>query len=134
MICIRQLKLKVGHTEDDLKKKICSTLRIREDALLSYIIRKQSLDARKKPDLYYIYTVDVTVSKEKQILKRNKDKNVVLSDFKLYQYPEAGNLPLPHRPVVIGSGPAGMFCAYILAGLGYRPILLEKSNFVTIVF
>lgn len=130
MICIRQLKLKVGHTEDDLKKKICSTLRIREDALLSYIIRKQSLDARKKPELYYIYTVDVTVSKEKQILKRNKDKNVGLSDFKLYQYPEAGNLPLTHRPVVIGSGPAGMFCAYLLAEMGYCPILLERGSSV----
>ena len=130
MICIRQLKLKVGHTEDDLKKKICSTLRIREDALLSYIIRKQSLDARKKPELYYIYTVDVTVSKEKQILKRNKDKNVGISDFKLYQYPETGNLPLTRRPVVIGSGPAGMSCAYILAELGYCPILLERGSSV----
>lgn len=130
MIQIRQLKLNITHTEADLKKKICHTLRIREDALLSYIIRRQSLDARRKPELYYIYTVDVTVSGERQILKKNRDKNVSKSEWKTYRHPEKGALAMPHRPVVIGSGPAGMFCAYTLAELGYCPILLERGGSV----
>ena len=55
MIRIRQLKLRIEHTEDELRNKICRSLRIREDELHSYKIRRQSLDARKKPELYYIY-------------------------------------------------------------------------------
>ncbi|MDO4311863.1 MAG: NAD(P)-binding protein [Eubacteriales bacterium] len=127
MIRIRQLKLHIDHTEAELKKKICRTLRIREAALLSYNIRRQSLDARRKPELFYIYTVDVLISSEKQVLKKNRDKNVSLSDWKPYEYPQIGEIPMRHRPIIVGSGPAGMFCAYLLAELGYRPILLERG-------
>ena len=64
MIRITQLKLKIGHTTTDLEKKICRTLRIRENSLRFYKIRRQSLDARKKPELFYIYTIDAQVSGE----------------------------------------------------------------------
>ena len=72
MIRIRQLKLKIDHTEEDLKKKIQHTLHLKPGQCVSYIIRKQSLDARKKPDLFYTYTVDVEVSGEASILQKNK--------------------------------------------------------------
>ena len=65
MIQINQLKLDIHHKECDLKKKILKTLRISEEQLISYTIRKQSIDARKKPVLFYVYTVDVEVKKEK---------------------------------------------------------------------
>lgn len=128
MIRITQLKLKIGHTTTDLEKKICRTLRIRENSLRSYKIRRQSLDARKKPELFYIYTIDVQVSGENQILKRNKNKNIQKSDVRPYEYPVPGREPMSFRPVVIGSGPAGMFCACLLAELGYRPVVLERGG------
>ena len=127
MIRIRQLKLKIDHTEEDLKKKIQHTLHLKPGQCVSYIIRKQSLDARKKPDLYYTYTVDVEVSGEASVLRKNKSKDVCKADWKEYSYPLEGPEPMRHRPVVIGCGPAGMFCAYVLAELGYRPILLERG-------
>lgn len=74
MIRIRQLKLKIDHTEEDLKKKIQHTLHLKPGQCVSYIIRKQSLDARKKPDLFYTYTVDVEVSGEASILQKTRIK------------------------------------------------------------
>ena len=127
MIRIRQLKLNIDHTEADLKKKICKSLHVKEDTLLSYSIVRQSIDARKKPELFYVYTVDVTVSSEKKVLKKNKNKDISYFEEKKYQLPDFGEKALIHRPVVIGSGPAGMFCAYILAEKGYRPIIFERG-------
>lgn len=130
MIRIRQLKLRIEHTEDELRNKICRSLRIREDELHSYKIRRQSLDARKKPELYYIYTIDACVSGEKKLLRRNKNKDVQKSGHQPYAYPACGEEPMGERPVVIGCGPAGMFCGLALAELGFRPVLLERGSAV----
>ena len=72
MIQINQLKLNIHHTEADLERKIRKILHLKEDTLLSYQIKKQSIDARKKPDLFFVYTVDVQINAalEKQILRR----------------------------------------------------------------
>ncbi len=131
MIRISQIKLDIHHTETDLIHKICKILGVREDSLLSYTRKKQSLDARKKPQLYYVYTVDVKVKNEniiKKRMKKNKDSNIVFQPKeKKYSIKVCGSRPLPHRPVVIGTGPAGLFCGYELARLGYRPVLLERG-------
>lgn len=128
MIRIRQLKLKTDHTEEDLKRKIQHTLHLRSGQCFSYEIQKQSLDARKKPELYYSYTVDVEVSGEVAILRKNKSRDIGPVEKKGYPYPIPGTEKLTHRPVVIGSGPAGMFCAYLLSEMGYRPLLLERGK------
>lgn len=86
MIRIRQLKLKIDHTEEDLKKKIQHTLHLKPGQCVSYIIRKQSLDARKKPDLFYTYTVDVEVSGEASILQKNKNKDICKAEWRKYSY------------------------------------------------
>lgn len=130
MIRIRQMKLKTEHTEAEFKDKICRSLRIRKEELLSYRICRKSLDARRKPELYYIYTVDAEVSGEQRILRRNKNKDVLKSDRKPYQYPGCGSEVMINRPVVAGCGPAGMFCGLMLARLGYRPVLLERGSAV----
>lgn len=131
MIRISQLKIKTNHTEAELKEKIEKTLRIKDEALLSWHIRKQSLDARKKPELYYVYTVDVKIRGEKALLKNKKLKNVSAVKETAYHFNGFGETSLKHRPVVIGSGPAGLFAAYMLAANGYRPILLERGKCVT---
>lgn len=126
MIRVEQLKLNVNHTEEDFLKKLCKTLRIEQNELISYTIRKQSLDARKKPELFYNYVADVSVRHEQRILAKNK--KLKRAAIKEYAYPQPGETKLSHRPVVIGSGPAGIFCAYALAELGYCPILLERGE------
>ena len=73
MIRVHQVKLPIPHSEEQFRKKLAQTLRVPEGQIQKYEIRKQSLDARKKPQLFYSYTVDVSVPKEAQVLKRLKE-------------------------------------------------------------
>ena len=127
MIRIQQLKLHTDHTESELKSKIQKTLRIRPDVHFSYRIRRRSLDARKKPELFYVYTVDVSMKGEKAFLKKNRNKNIQEAAEKEYVFPDPGQEEMQFRPVVAGCGPAGLFAAYMLAVHGYRPILVERG-------
>lgn len=128
MILIQQLRLTVPHSENALKKKILNMLRIREPDLISYEIRRHSLDARKKPKLFHIYTVEAEVRNESRVLKRIHDRNITAKEKEpTYTCVPSGTEILRHRPVVIGTGPAGLFCGYALARMGYRPILLERG-------
>lgn len=128
MLRINQLKLPVGHTQDMLVKRIREVLGCREEPEWSIV--RRSLDARKKPQLFYVYTIDVRVSGEARILK--KCKNGQLQSVKPFSYvfpvKAVGNEP---RPVIIGMGPAGLFCGYMLAKAGFKPILLERGKAVT---
>lgn len=127
MIRIGQLKLSPGHSRQELVQKAAKALRIAETDILKLEIRKQSIDARKKPDIKYVYTVDVTVAKEEKAMKKQKGSQAVLVKDKPYQFPAAGETVMKHRPVIIGSGPAGLFCAYLLAEHGYRPVVYERG-------
>ena len=129
MIRINQLKLPVGHTKADMKKKAAKMMRIPEDKILSLVPVRQSLDARKKNELLYIYSLNATVSgKEGAVIKNAKNVNVVLNTEKPYRFPEHGQEPLCHRPVIVGFGPAGMFCGLMLARAGFSPLILERGE------
>ncbi len=128
MIRIQQLKLPITHTEEQLKKKMAKMLRISAEDILRYQIRKQSVDARKKQEVSFVYTVDVAMEKEAAVLRRVKSSQVSLAKEVPYQFPEEGEKELRHPPVVIGSGPAGLFCAYLLAEHGYCPVILERGK------
>ena len=127
MIRISQLKLPITHTESDLKKKIAKTLRCSEKSF-SYEIIRQSLDARHKEEKKFVYTVEVDTENEKKILQKVHNNNIMSTTKKDYVFPESGTLQLSHRPVIIGSGPAGIFCAWYLARAGYRPLVLERGE------
>lgn len=127
MIRISQLKLPITHTESELKKKIAKTLRCGEKSF-SYEIIRQSLDARHKEDKKFVYTIEVSIENEKKILQKVHNNNIMLTNKKGYVFPKAGNRELSHRPVIVGSGPAGIFCAWYLARAGYRPLVLERGE------
>ena len=131
MLRISQLKLFYTHDETELQKKTAKILKIQEKEIEHIEIVRQSIDARKKPEIYYVYTVDVSLcpkGKEEKIRKACKNKNVSIVEQKRYHFPQEGKEVLQHRPVIVGSGPAGLFCAYFLAKHGYRPILLERGK------
>lgn len=126
MIEIRQVKLPIGHTEEELKMAIGRRLQGCFD--FTYEISRKSIDSRKKNELKYVYNVLVRVQKEKQLLVQLKrDKDISLYNPVIYKEPEPGTLLLSERPVIVGAGPAGLFCALMLAKAGYRPRVIERG-------
>ena len=134
MIRISELKLPYDHDEAALLKKIKKILRLRDGEDISISLVKRSVDARKRPDIFYIYTVDVKVAREKEILKKNREKNVCEARDIAYEFEivtsgnKIGNSGSDaDRPVVIGAGPAGLFAALLLARHGLCPLLIERG-------
>lgn len=134
MIRINQLKLSIYHKPEELKEKAAKTLRIAPEQIRALHIVKQSVDARKKEDVRYIYSVVVELAgtgrPEADLVRRAKNQNVVIAKEKPYQFPSGGQTPLKHPPVIIGSGPAGLFCGLMLAQAGFAPIILERGESV----
>ena len=133
MIRIHQVKIHTEHTREQLTKKAAELLRIPVKDIKRMEIVRQSVDARKKPELYYSYTLDVQAKDEEQVLKklrRNKsaEGQIQKVDKQEYCFPESGTHPQSHPTVIVGMGPAGLFCGYYLALYGYRPILLERGK------
>lgn len=128
MIRINQIKVPLEHTQTDIVRKAADILRITADKILSWQIRKKSVDARKKPDIVIIYTLDVSVAAQEKVLAKCRSKQVQAVTEKPYRFPAQGDRALRGRPVIIGTGPAGLFCGYLLAEHGWKPLLLERGN------
>ena len=130
MIRIRQLKVNINNDNDlELKNVIANKIKISVSDIKEIKIIKRSIDARKKPDLFYIYEVDILVDNEDKILKKFKDNDdILLSISEEYVMPKKGEMFLEHRPIVVGSGPAGLFCAYLLSLMGYKPLVIERGE------
>ena len=131
MIRITQLKLPVERSPEALKKKAAKLLRIVPEEIEKVVICRQSLDARKKPELFYSYTVDVQVApgkREENLVHKAKSNQVSISKEKPYEFPQSGDESLGGRPVIIGAGPAGLFCGLMLARAGYKPVILERGD------
>ncbi len=130
MIRIRQIKVPIENDNIQyIKKKICEKVKCQINDIKEIKISKKSLDARNKPKIYYIYEVDINIYNEDKILKRNKDSNDVLkTPDETYKYPKLGNIKLDKRPIVVGSGPAGLFASYLLAKQGFKPLIIERGE------
>ena len=126
MLRIQQLKLPVQHTESELYNKIIKALKIRSGDLIRYEIVRQSLDARGG-ELKYVYMIDAEVKKESAVLKKCPGQ-ISRADRIRYHFPKSGTEKMPYRPVIVGTGPAGLFCGLMLARAGYAPILLERGQ------
>ena len=124
MIAISILTLIPGADEAQLLPLAAGALKVQPQDITGLRIRKKSLDARKKDDIHYVYTVGVTVRGDERKLVRRCRTAAIVQD-KTYPIPRIA--PPQTRPVIVGFGPAGMFAALLLARAGARPIVLERG-------
>lgn len=130
MIRVNQVKVFYTCGLEMIYEKTAKALKIKTSDIQKLHIVKKSIDARKKPEIWYVYVVDVEVLKETEVLKRAKNTNAFIHKENSYTLPFSGEEPLAERPLIIGTGPAGLFCGYYLAKAGYKPILLEQGKAV----
>lgn len=124
MLRISDIKLGTDDTESDLRKKVLKLLGVKN--VKSFEISKKSIDARKKPDIHYVYSVDVETDNEEYYAKKIKNSQIVKK--KTYEFPKCGKFDKP--VVIVGTGPAGLMCGLTLAQNGYKVILLERGKCV----
>ena len=129
MLRITELRLALDHAPDALRAAILRKLKIAADALENFHVVKRGHDARKKPKVFYVYTVDVTVRDEDRVLARLKDPHVKRAPDTEYKFIARAPKTFS-RPLVIGAGPCGLFAALVLAQMGFRPIILERGKAV----
>ncbi len=126
MIRVRQIKIGIN-SKEKIEDKIINKLHIKNNELESYKIIKKSIDARNKNNIMYVYEVLVNVKNENKLIN---NKDVIKYTLEEYKVPKKGSKKIKGRVVVVGSGPAGLMSAYLLAYLGYNPLVIERGESV----
>lgn len=128
MIRIRDIALPPEHNVNQLQFEAAQLLKVPNSKVRGLKLVKRSVDARKKPDIKIIYTVDVAIDgNEEKIIRKSGCKRASIAPISYYKLPKCSAVP-EKRPVVVGFGPAGMFAAFVLAKAGLRPIVLERGE------
>lgn len=127
MLRISGLRLSLDDETGKIVDLICKKLRIKSRDIGKWYIFKQSLDARRKIPSF-VYTVDVEVKDEKYLISKINDSSVTYTPDFAYEYVKHGSEQLKESPVVVGTGPAGLFAGLLLAEMGYQPLLIERGD------
>ncbi len=142
MIKINQLKLRVTDSVARLKLASAKVLKIDIKDIETLEVIKRSIDARKRPEIFFSYTVLIKTAfdekKEKRLVEGLKNRDVSIDEITEYQEPKLNDVisgvesreffkEEKNRPVVVGFGPAGMFAALVLARAGMHPIVYERG-------
>lgn len=124
---INNLKLTLEDSTEVLKSISAKKLNIRTEAISNFRIIKESVDARKKSNIQFVYSVLVEVEGALKV-KTNNDIRILNETISETFVP--GTLKMTKRPVIIGTGPAGIFAGLILARNGFKPIIFERGECV----
>lgn len=129
MIRLRELKLPLDHPEEALRAAVLERLGIKDSDIQDFQIFRRGIDSRDSDQILFVYTLDLKLRNQAEILKRfKKDRNVDIAPDMTYQFVAHAPENLEKRPVVIGMGPAGIFAGLILAQSGFKPLILERGK------
>lgn len=129
MIRLTEIRLPLTHEEGELREAIAKKLRIPAQQVLSFTLFKRGYDARKKNNIQLIYTLDVEVENEAELLATlSDDPHVRITPDMEYKFVAQAPADLTERPVVIGFGPCGLFAGLVLAQMGFKPIIVERGK------
>lgn len=127
MLRISGIRLGLDQEEGSIPSEISKKLRISDTEVKAWRIWKKSVDARRKSNISFVYTVDFKTANDKAILKKFGKKGVSLASVENREYEKKTSIK-GSRPVIVGTGPAGLFAGLVLSEMGYNPILLERGK------
>ena len=131
MLRLSELKLPLGHAGDAIAPAICARLGLDRAELIDYTVSRRANDARRKSAISMVYTLDIALRDEAAILARFAgDPNVRPTPDTGYRFVAHAPPGSTRRPIVIGTGPCGLFAGLILAQMGFRPIILDRGKVV----
>lgn len=131
MLRITEIKLPVGHADDEIRNAVLKRLELTADELIRCTVFKRGTDARKAHAILFTYTLDVELRDETAVLARFKnDQHIKIAPDMTYRFVAQAPANLAIRPVVIGMGPAGLFAGLLLAQMGFKPLILERGKAV----
>ncbi len=126
---VSNVSLELDEPEAALPQRLAERLGVDAGSIRQWRILRKSIDARRRSEIKFVYSAEVELpGQEAGLLARGLGGDVATYEPDRFQWPDPGTEPLPRRPVVIGSGPAGLFAAYFLALSGYRPLMLERGR------
>lgn len=129
MLRLTELKLPLDHPEGAIAAAILRRLGIPAADLIGYSIARRGYDARKRDAITFVYTLDVEVRDQAALLERLRgDRHLAPAPDTRYRFVTQAPADLATRPVVVGTGPCGLFAGLVLAQMGFRPIILERGK------
>ncbi|MDR0735558.1 MAG: hypothetical protein LBF51_01780 [Zoogloeaceae bacterium] len=131
MLRLTDIRLPLEHDEAALKAALLDRLGIAAESLEDFHVFRRAHDARNAPRIFFVYTVDVAVKDEAAVLRRcAADAHLMPAPDMRYRHVAQARADETRRPVIIGTGPCGLFAGLLLAQMGFRPILLERGKIV----
>lgn len=129
MIRVRQIEVEIDKDNlEELKRKCAKKVNCKVEEIQTIKIHKKNIDARKKPMIFYCYEIDIEVQNETKILQKSNSNDILKTPNETYHFPESGTETFQKTITIVGAGPSGLFCAYMLATNGYPVTVIERGE------